>query len=205
MWIRLNSIASFSSGKTPSMDNQDYYGDSTLWVTSKDMKTKYIVESQIMLSPLGVTQMRIYEPNTILMVARSGILRHSVPVAILRRRATINQDIKAIALYYPTLAEYIYIFIKGLESFIISNFTKSGTTVESLVFEKFQKILIPIPPEDEIQRIQEKCKTLIAQLDKIDSNYSSLEDDISYLKSKILDFFFSNNSIQFNFSFTCSS
>ena len=98
-WERLSNLAAFSGGKTPSTSRREYWDGEVLWVTSKDMKTKYITSSQLRLSTLGAEQMQVYQPNTLLLVTRSGILRHTLPVAILKKPATVNQDLKAIVLY----------------------------------------------------------------------------------------------------------
>ena len=119
-WERLSNIASFSGGKTPSTTQAEYWGNEIPWVTSKDMKRKYITSSQLYLSTSGAAPLQSYFPNTLLLVVRSGILRHTLPVSILKTTATINQDLKAISLYLPELAEYIYICLKGLESHIAS-------------------------------------------------------------------------------------
>ena len=95
-WERLSNLASFSGGKTPSTSRSEYWDGDILWVTSKDMKSKYITSSQLRLSALGAEQMQMYQPDTLLLVTRSGILRHTLPVAILKECATINQDLKAI-------------------------------------------------------------------------------------------------------------
>lgn len=105
---RLSNIASFSGGKTPSTSKTEYWGNDYLWITSKDMKSKYIDSSQISLSKKGAEIMQIIAPDTLLLVARSGILRHTLPVAILKEQATINQDIKAVSLYDTSHVEFIY-------------------------------------------------------------------------------------------------
>ena len=140
-WERLSNLASFSGGKTPATSHSEYWDGDILWITSKDMKSKYITSSQLCLSALGAEQMRIYQPNTLLLVTRSGILRHTLPVAILKECATINQDLKAIVLHMPQLAEYIYVCLKGMEARLLLKYTKSGTTVENVNFDEFQKVL----------------------------------------------------------------
>lgn len=100
-WERLSNLATFSGGKTPSTSNREYWEGDILWVTSKDMKCKYIDSSLLMISEKGLEQMQLYPENTLLLVTRSGILRHTIPVAILKKPATINQDLKAIMLYIP--------------------------------------------------------------------------------------------------------
>ena len=37
-------------------------------------------------------------------------------INILKKYATINQELKAIVLYMPQLAEYIYVCLKGMEA-----------------------------------------------------------------------------------------
>lgn len=98
-WERLSNLAAFSGGKTPSTSRREYWDGEVLWVTSKDMKSKYITSSQLRLSALGAEQMQVYQPDTLLLVTRSGILRHTLPIAILKECATVNQDLKAIVLY----------------------------------------------------------------------------------------------------------
>ena len=46
-WERLSNIACFSGGKTPSTSDRACWGGNVLWVTSKDMKSKYIQSSMI--------------------------------------------------------------------------------------------------------------------------------------------------------------
>ena len=184
---RLSNMASFSSGKTPSTSKDEYWGDDYLWITSKDMKSKYIDSSQTSLSEKGAKIMQIKAPDTLLLVARSGILRHTLPVAILKKRATINQDIKAISLYDTSLAEFIYSFLKGTENHILLKYIKSGTTVENINFDEFKNIIIPVPPKSEQILINEKINTLLSFIETIESDKTDLQATIQLTKSKILD------------------
>ena len=186
-WERLSNLATFSGGKTPSTSNREYWEGDILWVTSKDMKCKYIDSSLLMISEKGLEQMQLYPENTLLLVTRSGILRHTIPVAILKKPATINQDLKAIMLYVPNLEEYIYICIKGMESRLILEYTKAGATVENINFDAFQKILLPIPPENQIQRIIDATNDTDEVIGKLKIDQEDLIDIIDKTKSKILD------------------
>ena len=167
--------------------NREYWEGDILWVTSKDMKCKYIDSSLLMISEKGLEQMQLYPENTLLLVTRSGILRHTIPVAILKKPATINQDLKAIMLYIPNLEEYIYICIKGMESRLILEYTKAGATVENINFDSFQKILLPIPPENQIQRIIDATNDTDEVIGKLKIDQEDLIDIIDKTKSKILD------------------
>ena len=132
-------------------------------------------------------QMRIYQPNTLLLVTRSGILRHTLPVAILKECATINQDLKAIVLYMPQLAEYIYVCLKGMEARLLLKYTKSGTTVENINFDEFQKVLLPIPPAQQIDKIISSTGGTDCIVATIEDNKVALADCVTKAKAKILD------------------
>ena len=186
-WERLSNLASFSGGKTPSTSRSEYWDGDILWVTSKDMKSKYITSSQLRLSALGAEQMQMYQPDTLLLVTRSGILRHTLPVAILKECATINQDLKAIILYMPQLAEYIYVCLKGMETQLLLKYTKSGTTVENVNFDEFQKVLLPIPPIQQIDRIMSSTGSAESVVSTIEDDKVALADYVIKAKSKILD------------------
>ena len=186
-WERLANLAVFSGGKTPSTSKPEYWDGNVLWVTSKDMKRKYITTSQLQLSPFGAEQMQLYYPDTLLLVARSGILRHTLPVSILKECATINQDLKAIVLYMPQLAEYIYVCLKGMEEKILLKYTKSGTTVENVNFSEFQKLLLPIAPIQELNRIITSTIKAEDIISYIGNEKTLLTECITKAKAKILD------------------
>lgn len=187
VWERLSNLAAFSGGKTPSTSRPEYWDGNVLWVTSKDMKSKYITTSQLRLSSLGAEQMQLYQPDTLLLVTRSGILRHTLPVAILKECATINQDLKAIVLYMPQLAEYIYVCLKGMEAKLLLKYTKSGTTVENVNFDEFQKLLLPIAPIQEINRIIIATGEVGCIVSSIEEEKNVLAEHITQAKAKILD------------------
>lgn len=153
-WARLSSIASFGGGKTPSTnDRSNYAKDGVLWVTSKDMKKERIESTQITLSDKGASELTLYPKGCIVIVTRSGILRRLLPVAILDRPSTVNQDQKVVIPNDNSLSEWLLRFFQGSDQRIRSDFGKDGTTVESIVFDKIRDMLIPIPPLAEQHRI----------------------------------------------------
>ena len=186
-WERLSNLAAFSGGKTPSTSRREYWDGEVLWVTSKDMKSKYITSSQLRLSALGAEQMQVYQPDTLLLVTRSGILRHTLPIAILKECATVNQDLKAIVLYMPELAEYIYVCLKGMETQLLLKYTKSGTTVENVNFDEFRKVLLPIAPLHEVGKIIAATNDATQIVSAIEDDKVALAEYVARAKAKILD------------------
>jgi len=187
----LDNLATFGGGKTPSMDNKEYWNHGKyLWITSKDMKFEHITDSMLKISDVALEQMTIYEKDTLLVVTRSGILRHTLPIAILDVQATVNQDIKAISCYMGEIHKYIYYAIKAQENQILEYYHKDGTTVDSIDFDKFKKLPIPLPPLAEQLRIIKEIERWFALIDTIEQGKVELQTAIKQTKNKILDLAF---------------
>ena len=156
---KLRELVHVSGGKTPSMSNSLYWNGDIVWISSKDMKSSRISGSELKITNLALNEMTLYHPGTLLLVARSGILKHSLPLAILEVDATINQDIKALQVHGCN-AFYLYYAILSQEDTIIRTLVKTGTTVQSLMMDSFLNIEIPTPDIDQQQRIIDKLAKL---------------------------------------------
>ena len=187
-WVHLKDIASFGGGKTPSMENKEYWDNGThLWVTSKDMKTSVINDSMMKISDEALKTMQVYQPGTLLMVTRSGILKRMLPLAILGKRATVNQDLKTISIVTPILPIYVFYTILANESMILRDYHKDGTTVDSINFDKFVEMSIPLPPQNEQKRIVDAIEHYLSLIEDIKHSEDDILVCIDSAKSKILD------------------
>ena len=184
----LDDLATFGGVKTPSMDNRKYWNNAKhLWITSKDMKFAHIADSLLKISDAALDQMTIYSKGTLLIVTRSGILRHTFPIAILDTEATVNQDVKAISCVLSHIHTYLYYVIKAQEQVILKDYHKDGTTVDSIDFDKFKKLIVPLPPLSEQYRIVEEIEHWFALIDQIEQGKTDLQTTIKQIKGKILD------------------
>ena len=187
-WCKLEDIVSFGGGKTPSMDNKEYWDNGKhLWVTSKDMKCSHITNSLMKITDKALVGMTLYEKGTLLVVTRSGILRHTLPLSILEKPATVNQDLKTISPHIQELSEYLYVIIKANEHIILKEYHKDGTTVDSIDFDKFRCLPIPLAPIAEQKRIIAETKNWLSLIDQIEQGKADLQTTIKQTKSKILD------------------
>ena len=168
-WVRLVELGSFSSGKTPDMTNRLFWENGTVnWMTSKDMKEKFLSESQMKITAAAAQEMTVYEAGTLLMVVRSGILKRMLPLCVLTQQSAINQDLKAYSLFCNDMSKYVCYMLKALEPSILFNYTKRVTTVDSLKFEEFSRqMLVPLPPLDEQKRIVEKLEQLLPLCERL--------------------------------------
>jgi len=178
---RLKFVASFVGGGTPSKENPEYWTGNIPWISPKDMKSDEIndTEEHITEEALINSATHIVQPGTVLIVVRSGILRHTIPVAINVVPATINQDMKAITPNVLLRAKYLAYFIKGHQNALLVAWRKQGATVESIEFELLANTLCLIPPLLEQQAI---ITYLDHETKKIDTLISTITDGIKELQ-----------------------
>lgn len=157
-------------GGTPSKNISSYYEDGTiLWVTPKDMKYKYISDSQIKITTQGLSNssVKLIPIGAILMVLRSGILKHTLPVAIAKKELTVNQDLKAFICNSCISNIYMHGCLKAFEDYLLTNVR--AVTADNIEFSIIKNLKIPIPPlslqNQFAQRIEaiEQQKVLIQQ------------------------------------------
>ena len=170
-WLRLNDIGSLAGGMTPSKNQPDYWDGDVVWLSPKDIKVDEANDSELKITSKGLseTRLQLYPPGSLFMVARSGILKRTFPVAINRVPAACNQDIKVLVPFLEGQEKYLQIMFRGLTDFILSSLVKTGTTVQSLKYSEFATQPFPIPPLGEQHRIVAKVNDLMALLDRLES------------------------------------
>jgi type I restriction enzyme S subunit len=110
--------------------------------------------------------MKLLPAGTVLVVTRSGILAHTLPIAVTYCDVTINQDIKA---FQPDAGlvstKFLAYALRALEPKILRSCTKSGTTVASVEMDRLEVLPIPIAPIAEQTRISDKLDTVLSRVD----------------------------------------
>jgi type I restriction enzyme, S subunit len=159
----IKDIFEIKGGGTPSKSNESYWNGTIPWVTPKDMKTLYIQETKDYITEEGLnnSSAKMVTKGSIAMVVRSGILQHSLPVAYLMTDCTVNQDLKVFNSGDELVNKYFLWYVKANEKYLLNEYSKAGTTVNSIEFEKFKSHIIPIPPREEIEKKITKIESII--------------------------------------------
>ena len=169
--VRLKfALRAMKSGGTPATGKNEYWDGSIPWVSPKDMKSHDVADSADHVSTLALKDAGIplLPPGHLLMVVRSGILRHSIPVAINSVPVTINQDLKALLCDEEILLpQFLMYVILGNQNVLLQRWRKPGTTVESLEYEYYSNDRIPLPPLPEQRAIVSFLTRHIEVLDQI--------------------------------------
>ena len=181
---KLGEVATFGGGHTPSMaDSDNYDGGSILWVTSQDVKVTNLSDTTTHITEKAAGELTVYPAGTLVMVVRSGILRHTLPVAKLRKPAAVNQDIKAVCPGVGLDGQWLMQYLLRQNKSLLLEFGKTGTTVESVDFEKIKAMAIPLPSPRE----QEAIGALFARLDSPITLHQRKYEKLCVVKKSLLD------------------
>lgn len=195
VWKTLAELGKWSGGKTPSMANQDYWSEGTIpWISSKDMKTSTLYDTQDHITERAVHEasMTIYPKDSIAVVTRSGILKHTFPVAYVPFEATVNQDIKVLVVNEGVIPRYAFHVIQGKGKDILAKTKKQGGTVDSLDFQKVLSYKVPVP-SIEIQRrlvdVLDNFEAICSDLNiGLPAEIEARQKQYEYYRDKLLTF-----------------
>ena len=147
--VRLGELTNRVSGGTPSKENSAFWTGSIPWVSPKDMKQAVLHDTEDHVSEAAIKESAttLVPADKLLCVVRSGILKHTLPLAITGREMCFNQDIIALI---PTdgrlSSRFLFWTLKGRSQEILDKGIKPGVTVQSFHSGFFRQFEIPLPP-----------------------------------------------------------
>jgi type I restriction enzyme, S subunit len=169
-WTRLSlgDAGRWVGGGTPSKDVRRFWSSGTVpWVSPKDMKQARVRDSEdhITSEALSASAARLVPASSVLVVVRSGILEHSLPVAVTDADVTVNQDLKALTPHKGVNADFIAWALRSSSQEILHSCKKDGTTVASIDFARLKAFEIPLAPVQEQPRIVDAIESYVSRLD----------------------------------------
>ena len=182
-------LSNVSGGGTPSKSHPEYYGGDIPWVTSKDVKQFYIDDSEIHITEEGLnnSSAKMIPANSIILVVRSGILKHTLPVSVSTRPVSINQDLKGLEVKSDVNPIYLAYALKKMETKIIGE--SRATTVDNVEIKRILNLLIPKPPYE----IQNQFADFVRQVDKSKVVLLKHIEDTKSLQQSIINSCFEAN------------
>ena len=141
-------LKEFFSGGTPLTTNEEFWLGDLPWASPKDFDGSFFISEAIdHISPAALqgSSAKKTEANTVLMVVRSGVLAHSLPVAVTTRSMAINQDLKAMVPQDRLRSDYLAAFLSIFAADILPIITKHGVTVQSVNSPELLALPIPVP------------------------------------------------------------
>lgn len=190
--VAIGDVCSFGGGKTPRKSDTEYWGGEIPWASPKDFNSISLSDTEDHLSEKGVqdNSINLYEEGDIAMVVRSGVLRHTLPIARLETQMAVNQDVKVLQPDTTKItSEYLLSILTYEANRIRASCAKTGTTVESIETRFLNAYKIPLPPLAEQRRIADILSTVDEQIQQTDEMIRGLGE----LKSGLLQDAFQSN------------
>ncbi len=173
-------------GGTPSKSHPEYFTGGIPWVSPKDMKYAVISDSidHITEEAVAHSTTNLVPKNSVLMVIRSGILKHTLPVAINSVPVTINQDMKAFVPGNGVITEFLMYYFKAIESDVLAGVR--GVTADNIDFKAFQQRTIIVPPLE----LQNRFAAFVAEVDKSKLAVKQSLEKLETLKKSLMQQYF---------------
>ncbi|WP_350015438.1 restriction endonuclease subunit S [Rhodanobacter sp. IGA1.0] len=175
--LKVKAFADFCGGGTPSRDNLAFWNGDIPWVSPKDMKSERITGAEECITPEGLSSSSssMVDAGRLLMVVRSGILKHTIPVAINVVPVAMNQDMKALRFSEQLVTSDFFLrWVQGLNDVLLLAWAKQGATVESIEHTYLAETTVPLPPLAEqsaiaafLDRETGKIDALIGEQEKL--------------------------------------
>lgn len=137
------------SGGTPLTTEPTYWTGTIPWVSPKDMKSDVIYDTIDHLSEAAIvnSSTKLVPAHSVICVVRSGILKHTFPVALTSKDMCINQDIIAFSpLTNVFTSKFLFYVLKTKSVSILADGIKPGVTVQSFYNGFFKDYAVPVPP-----------------------------------------------------------
>ena len=185
-WVTLDFVCSkIGSGSTPKGSNysesgipffrsQNVYNDGLVF---EDIK--YISE-QVHQSMIGTE----VKANDLLLNITGGSLGRCAIVPLNFMQGNVSQHV-CILRPIVVLSQYIHAFI--LSAFFAKTMKITGSGREGLPKYNLEKMIFPLPPLAEQQRIVAEVEKWFALIDELEVNKEDLTEYIKQVKSKVLD------------------
>lgn len=187
--VPLADIGRWYGGGTPSKAIPAYWESGSIpWVSPKDMKVQHIRESEDYITEAAVSSSatNLIPKDSILLVTRSGILKHSLPVAVNKVDCTINQDLKALVPFCGISPEYVAYALRARAADILARTVKGGTTVQSIEFPELLNYPIPLTSTNEQSRIVEEIERHLTRLDAANESLKRIQANLKRYRAAVL-------------------
>ncbi len=168
-WEQLGEAGRWYGGGTPSKGNSGYWANGTIpWLSPKDMKTPVITDTEDHITEDAVADSatKLVPACSVACVMRSGILRHTFPVAVTARKLTLNQDMRAVRPRHGIDARYLAHFLRRSSDTILQECSKDGTTVNSIETSRLMALPVPLPTFQIQCAIRKTVEHLFCELDE---------------------------------------
>lgn len=183
VWVRLENVASWGSGGTPSRKHEEYYNGDILWIKTGELNNGWIYDTEEKITDEGLkkSSAKLFPPYSVLIAMYGATIGK---VAILGVPATTNQACACAVCNQSLLYMYLFYYCISQKNVFIEK-GKGGAqpNISQIILKQHP---IPLPPLSEQQRIVERIEELFAKLDEAKERLQEVADSFAVRKAAIL-------------------
>lgn len=183
VWVRLESVASWGSGGTPSRKHEEYYNGDILWIKTGELNNGWIYDTEEKITDEGLkkSSAKLFPPYSVLIAMYGATIGK---VAILGVPATTNQACACAVCNQSLLYMYLFYYCISQKNVFIEK-GKGGAqpNISQIILKQHP---IPLPPLSEQQRIVERIEELFAKLDEAKERLQEVANSFAVRKAAIL-------------------
>jgi type I restriction enzyme S subunit len=181
--VGLGELVRFVGGGTPSRACPEYFEGTIPWATSKDVKSDYMSDTQEHITEDAIEQSatNLVPARSVLIVVKSKILMHSLPIAITTVPMCFGQDLKALICGEKALPEFIVGCLSSQKQSILAK--ARGANTEGLTLEILRSVLIPLPPV----RLQREFAERVGEVRALETAQAQSRQRLDALFAALLD------------------
>lgn len=175
------------SGGTPNKSTPAYWNGDIPWISSGEFNSEVINFGTEFITEEGLqnSSAKLCRPGSVLVVVRSGILKHTLPVAIVGQPLAINQDIKCFDSGEDDLNYWLSLSLRTFAKEIL-HLNREGTTVQSVKYDTLKELELPIPPLNEQRRIVAKLEKLLSRVDAAQARLATVPRILKRFRRSVL-------------------
>jgi type I restriction enzyme, S subunit len=157
---KLGDLVRIVGGGTPSKSVDHFFTGSIPWATSKDVKKPYLDDTQdhVTEEAIQLSATNLVPKGTLLVVVKSKILAHSLPMAITEVPMCFGQDLKGLIPHEGIAPEFLLYALNAQADRVLSR--ARGANTEGLTLEALKSLPIPNPDGKLISLFAKSCTEL---------------------------------------------
>lgn len=182
-WTRMQEIAQWGSGGTPSRKVSEYYNGDISWVKTGELNDDYIFETEehITQEAISHSSAKIYPTDTVVIAMYGATIGK---VGILGIPAATNQACACAIVKPSTDYKYLFYYAQSQKDDFIKKGKGGAQPNISQEIIKFHQF--PLPPLAEQQSIVDRIESLFAKLDEAKEKAQAVVDSFETRKAAIL-------------------
>ena len=160
----LGEITEWFSGGTPSKENKSYWNGDIPWISAKTLKGTRVSDSELKITQEGLDNgSRLAQKDDLLLLVRGSGLFNSIPISIVEKPVSFNQDIKAIRVKkeYDYISPWFLLYwLHGNNRILNGIMEETGIGAGKFDLNLLKDLIIELPSKKEIKEITQTFKSI---------------------------------------------